>query len=73
MSFLEIVFFIAMAFVALLFVFLFINVFSSSTWFCTFWGWHKAPKHQTNDGVNQKGTCSRCGEKVMQDSQGNWF
>lgn len=50
-----------------------INYFSKSKWFCTFWGWHKAPNSLGFDGCSLKGTCPRCGEKVMQDSQGNWF
>lgn len=35
-------------------------------WFCHKMGWHLAPTSFT-------GRCSRCGKKVLQDSQGNWF
>ena len=50
-----------------------INSFSKSKWFCTFWGWHKAPKSQGFDGCSLNGKCPRCGKEVLQDSQGNWF
>jgi hypothetical protein len=39
---------------------------------CTI-GWHKTPKVATYNGCNLKGSCQRCNEMVMQDSQGNWF
>ena len=58
---------------AICFPCLLINVWSKHTWFCTFWGWHKAPETQGFDGCSSTGTCSRCGKDVMQDSQGNWF
>jgi hypothetical protein len=50
-----------------------VDYFSASTWFCTFWGWHKAPKEQGFDGCSANGQCPRCGNKVLQDGQGNWF
>lgn len=50
-----------------------INYFSTSKWFCTFWGWHKAPTAQGFDGCSFTGKCPRCGKDVLQDSQGNWF
>jgi len=42
-------------------------------WFCDKLHWHLAPKHKASDGCSLSGICPRCGEKVMQDSQGNWF
>ena len=43
-------------------------------WFCEHLGhWHLAPIVQGFDGCSCNGTCPRCGKKVMQDSQGNWF
>ena len=42
-------------------------------WFCDKLGWHLAPKEQGFDGCSFTGTCPRCGKKVMQDGQGNWF
>ena len=42
-------------------------------WFCRGMGWHLAPKEQGFDGCSFKGRCPRCGESVLQDSQGNWF
>lgn len=50
-----------------------VDYFSNSKWFCTFWGWHKAPLQQGFDGVSFNGECPRCGKKVLQDSWGNWF
>lgn len=50
-----------------------IDQFSKNTWFCDFWGWHKAPTQQGFDGASFNGKCPRCGRKVLQDSQGNWF
>jgi hypothetical protein len=40
---------------------------------CRTMGWHLAPKEQGFDGCSATGVCPRCGERVMQDSQGNWF
>jgi hypothetical protein len=40
---------------------------------CRIMRWHLAPTHQNFDGASLNGKCPRCGEFVMQDSQGNWF
>jgi len=40
---------------------------------CNKLGWHKAPIAQTFDGCSYYGDCPRCGHRVLQDSQGNWF
>jgi len=50
-----------------------ISHFVQNEWFCTFWGWHRAPGTQGNDGCSNTGTCPVCGKSVLQDSQGNWF
>jgi hypothetical protein len=42
-------------------------------WFCHYMQWHVKPKQTTFNGCNEIGMCSRCGQRVMQDSQGNWF
>ena len=42
-------------------------------WFCDHFGWHIAPKEQNFDGCSFTGTCPRCGRKILQDGQGNWF
>lgn len=42
-------------------------------WFCKHMGWHLRPKQVGFDGCSLTGICPRCGEHVMQDSQGNWF
>lgn len=42
-------------------------------WFCHKMGWHLAPIAQKFDGCSFSGDCPRCGKKVLQDSQGNWF
>jgi hypothetical protein len=61
-------------FCAIMFSLLIIDRFSKSTWFCRVMGWHKAPADGVGfDGCSFNGTCPRCGQRVMQDSQGNWF
>lgn len=42
-------------------------------WACRKLGWHLEPIAQGFDGCSFTGKCPRCGEKVMEDSQGNWF
>jgi hypothetical protein len=47
-------------------------------WTCRI-GWHdgdgEKPHFKEGDvfAVNLTSTCSKCGQSVMQDSQGNWF
>ena len=43
------------------------------TWFCNNMGWHLEPAVKRFDGCSLSGTCPRCGNHVLQDSQGNWF
>lgn len=40
---------------------------------CNVMGWHKRPILMGFDGCSLNGTCPRCGRRVLQDSQGNWF
>ena len=42
---------------------------------CTIFGWHNGngSTEAKFDGVTVHSTCSKCGQEVMQDSQGNWF
>lgn len=48
-------------------------------WFKGFYhgimGWHMQNKNKgiTRDEVNTCAVCKHCGEKIIQDSQGNWF
>ncbi len=47
-------------------------------WFDFFYhdilGWHDGKGDSVSfDGCSLHATCSKCGKKVMQDSQGNWF
>jgi hypothetical protein len=42
-------------------------------WLCRWLHWHRAPLVQSFDGASFGGRCSRCGVKVLYDSQGNWF
>lgn len=42
-------------------------------WACSKMGWHLAPTHTGFDGCSRTGVCPRCGQSVLQDSQGNWF
>lgn len=60
-------------FCVVMFTLLFIDRFSKSTWFCRVMGWHKTPEETGFDGCSFNGSCPRCGDHVMQDSQGNWF
>lgn len=36
-------------------------------------GWHYVNGNIGFNGCSLTGTCSGCGKKVLQDSQGNWF
>jgi len=56
-----------------MFILSFVSYFSDNKWFCTFFGWHKAPDAIGFDGCSLNGMCPRCGTHVLQDSQGNWF
>lgn len=42
---------------------------------CTLFGWHNGNGNTAMefDGCSIHSTCSKCGEEVMQDGQGNWF
>lgn len=40
---------------------------------CLVMGWHRAPTSQGFDGCSFNGRCPRCGLRILQDSQGNWF
>lgn len=42
-------------------------------WFCDKLGWHLQPNTALFDGASWYGRCPRCKEKIIQDSQGNWF
>lgn len=35
--------------------------------------WHCRVDHTHTDEVNAYGVCSHCNQKLIQDSQGNWF
>ena len=45
------------------------------TWVsCDTFGWHNGSGGtQSFDGCSVHAICGKCGKKVMQDSQGNWF
>ena len=40
---------------------------------CDIMGWHNGNGENGFDGCSFTGTCSKCGKKVLMDSQGNWF
>ncbi len=41
---------------------------------CSIFGWHNGKAgERSNDGCSDHAQCSKCGTKVMKDSQGNWF
>ncbi len=64
---------VLMVFLLAVMTLLIISSFINHKWFCTFWGWHTAPKKQDFDGCSTTGKCPVCGERLLQDSQGNWF
>ena len=39
---------------------------------CIIMGLHKEPKEIRFDGCSFVGTCPRCGQEILRDSQGNW-
>ena len=48
-----------------------INLFR---WFlCNVLGWHKPDNSIRHDGASYTARCKYCGQRIMQDSQGNWF
>jgi hypothetical protein len=42
-------------------------------WACDHLDWHKPCPPWGFDGASLSGRCCRCGRRVLQDSQGNWF
>jgi hypothetical protein len=44
---------------------------------CNVLGWHTVDRSQKCGfnmlGINATANCARCGKRVLQDSQGNWF
>lgn len=42
-------------------------------WTCRVFGWHNGKGERWFDGCSVHSTCTKCGQEVMQDSQGNWF
>lgn len=43
-------------------------------WSCSVFGWHNGNAGPvTFDGCSLGSHCSKCGKRVLQDSQGNWF
>jgi len=47
--------------------------YSKSKWFCRKLGWHKDVINTGFDGCSLHGKCNRCGEELLQDSNGDWF
>lgn len=43
--------------------------------FLCFWlDWHVPGKNRISfDGASLASTCKRCNQRILQDSQGNWF
>jgi hypothetical protein len=40
---------------------------------CRVLGWHVGRHRFSFDGASVHAECGRCGDRVLQDSQGNWF
>lgn len=56
-----------------LFALMIYSRYSKSEWFCRKLDWHLEPETQDFDGISFYGVCSRCKQRVLRDSQGNWF
>ena len=41
--------------------------------FCCWMDWHTPSNWLTWDGASFGSWCHRCGLRILQDSQGNWF
>lgn len=41
--------------------------------FCKLIGWHRDVEVKSFDGCSSHGVCGRCQQKVLQDSNGDWF
>jgi hypothetical protein len=51
-----------------------IDCYMGSHLSCKWFGWHNGQGGPSfHDGCSLHAVCSKCGAKVMQDSQGNWF
>jgi hypothetical protein len=72
-----VLFYFTIAFLVFLFVMVVLGFvhqfFKKTTWFCSFMGWHLEPENKGFNGCSMNGVCPRCGNKVLLDSQGNWF
>ena len=40
---------------------------------CRVLDWHRPSNKQGFDGASFTARCVRCGKRILQDSQGNWF
>lgn len=40
---------------------------------CDVLDWHRPRSEVGFDGASFTSTCDRCGSRILQDSQGNWF
>ena len=51
-----------------------IDAWRGTSYSCKIFGWHNGNGgEQSFNGCSFKGSCSKCGKNVLQDSQGNWF
>ncbi len=56
------------------YVLMFLDKITGKHILCDTYGWHNGNGGtQGFDGCSFHSACSKCGKKVMQDSQGNWF
>lgn len=56
------------------FVLCLIDKIKGTHYSCSTFGWHNGKGGAKSfDGCSVHATCSKCGNEVMQDSQGNWF
>lgn len=51
-----------------------VHPFKAGKWFFhDIMGWHKPDETYSYDGCSSHSRCRFCKQKIMEDSQGNWF
>ena len=71
----KIIVIIFMSFFVILFGCMLIDKIFKLKFFCKLIGWHSVSKKEIVrfNGCSKVSICEKCGDEVLQDSQGNWF